>query len=583
MKTIRHKLFTAFIIVSVSMNLTGHLHAEETRPNGADGTQSGAFGICNSAEGGGDYPRYFPEMRKAGVTIVRGFPEWQSLQPKKGEWKFEHADNLLKCAAENNLEILGTFGYLTEWSSSGGTRTFPVKDMQYWRDYVRGCVSRYHDRIKYWGVYNEFQGFSKNGTPKDYVKLLRDAYTEAKKIDPTVRIGLATSSVDISFMEQVIKLGGADHFDWIDIHPYELQGAIAGGRESIFLQIMSNFRKMLKRHNQREDIEVLVGEVGAHVVTPEDEARQADMLVKTYVLCLAQGIKKAFWFEARGPYNMGLIRSDKEWTKRPAYFALKNMTDKLSKAPKSLGWLDLTGKSYGFVFDGRSGPVLVTWAMTDEGDTVQLDTGVTVTDILGESKLVKAGENIALSRAPVFVTGLSEKLSSLSKANSSKAFPWISDYSKAKTVSCRMGAANAEMGLMLNDGWDGLTVLEILKDGSYARRTNKKDRIEYMYFDVDDSYVAAGDHELKITFTARAFDLKRGASCNITYESTNKYRDTAEYWKLPQKPGWHTFTFKLSDANFGNNWGWNFRLRICGSPGDVLVQKVSVKRIGKKN
>ena len=236
--------------------------------------QGGAFGICNSAEGRREHPRYFPEMRKAGVTIVRGFPEWQSLQPKQGEWNFETADKELACATENGIEILATFGFLTKWASSGGTRTFPIKDMQYWRDYVKGCINRYHDRITYWGVYNEFQGFSKNGTAKDYVKLLVDAYDVAKAIDPGVKIGLATSSVDISFLEEVINIGGADHFDWIDIHPYELQSAIASGREYVFLQIMSNIRKMLKRHNQREDIEIVVGEIGSRIKKQGDEARQ---------------------------------------------------------------------------------------------------------------------------------------------------------------------------------------------------------------------------------------------------------------------------------------------------------------------
>ncbi|MBN2713249.1 MAG: hypothetical protein JXR97_12585, partial [Planctomycetes bacterium] len=400
------KLMVAMVMLGQFM-VPGVLHAEDAQaPATTEAkpySENGAFGFCNSAEGRKDHARYIPEMRKAGATFLRGFPEWQTMQPEKGGWNFKEADAEVKCAEDSGVEILATFGFLTKWASSGGTRTFPIKDMQYWRDYVKGCVERYHDRIKYWGVYNEFQGFSKNGTPKDYMLMLCDAYDEAKKIDPTVKIGLATSSVDISFMEQVIKLGGADHFDWIDIHPYELQGAIANGREYIFLNIMSNIRKMLKAHNQRDDIEVMVGEMGHAVKSKADEPKQADMLVKSYTLCLAQGIRRAFWFEARGPYKMGLIRSDKEWTKRPAYDALKVMTDTLGLDPKYTGWLNPTGKSYGFVFAGEGAPVLVTWAMTNEGDKLKFDPDVTVRDIYGKTSEAKAGQDVALTRAPVYI------------------------------------------------------------------------------------------------------------------------------------------------------------------------------------
>ena len=48
------------------------------------------------------------------------------------------------------------------------------------------------------------------------------------------------------------------------------------------------------------------------------------------------------------------------------------------------------------------------------------------------------------------------------------------------------------------------------------------------------------------------------------------------------KKGWQTYAFKLTDANFANNWGWNFRIRMCGSPGDIWVKEVSVKRNGAK-
>ena len=543
----------------------------------------GAFGVCNSAEGRAAFPKYFPILREAGVTVFRGFPEWQSLQPTPDTWNFDFADKLVASAKENDIEILATFGFLTKWASSGGTRTFPIKDMKHWRAYVKKCVERYHKDITYWGVYNEFQGFSKNGTPKDYMQLLVDSYKVAKAVDPKVKIGLATSSVDISFLEEVIRLGGADHFDWIDIHPYELLGSIHNNREYVFLGIMDSLRKMLKKYKQRDDIEILAGEIGHHTKKNSDYVAQADTLVKAYVLGIAQGMKSLFWFEARGPYKMGLISNDDKWEKRPAYHAMQQLSNLLGTHPEYLGWYNPTGNSYGFLFKGATQPVLVMWSMTPKGDALTFETKIVHSGMNTAQNELAGGAELSLTKDPTYISGLSANLINQIKANKEKAFPWIRDYSDAEKVVCRMGAANTELGLMLNDKGDGLTVLEIMQDGSYARRTNKRGRKNYMYFDVDDSYAAAGDHEIEITITARAADPKRGAAMNLTYESTNKYRDTKQSFQLPKNSNeWQDYTFKLSDANFGNSWGWNFRIRVAGSPGDVLVQQVAVKRISAK-
>ena len=75
---------------------------------------------------------------------------------------------------------------MASWASAdGGTRAFPIKDMQFWRDYVEGVVSRYHEDVRYWEVWNEFNGsFATNGSPRIYAEMVRDAYTTARKIDP---------------------------------------------------------------------------------------------------------------------------------------------------------------------------------------------------------------------------------------------------------------------------------------------------------------------------------------------------------------------------------------------------------------
>jgi hypothetical protein len=439
--------------------------------------------------------------------------------------------------------------------------------------------------VQYWEVYNEFNSpaFARNASVKDYAEMVRQAHEVAHKVDPGCKIGIGCADVDISFLEQVIAQGAADRVDFVNVHPYSLMGAVMAGRETVFLQLTANLRKMLGKCKQRADMPLWVSEIGVPSVDrPEPEKKQAEAIVKAYVLCLAQGIDRVFWFEGRGPAygpggDFGIIRGD--WTKRPSYEALRRLASLLGPRPECLGWLNPTGQSYGFVFRGTTSPVLVTWAASPKGDTLRCPAELSVIDLTGQA--TKADRDVALTTAPVFVTGLPEKWVAEARANHDQPFPWLKDYSKVESVCCRMGAANVESGLAQNDGGDGKTVVALV-DGEYARRTDRANKCYYLYFDVDDSYGSVGDSQIEITVVAKRSDPATGGGCTLCYESARGYRQVGEWWTIPAEPGWHEHTFKVADANFANNWGWNFRIDVVSSPADIWVKEVTVKRIGPK-
>lgn len=119
-------------------------------------------------------------------------------------------------------------------------------------------------------------------------------------------------------------------------------------------------------------------------------------------------------------------------------------------------------------------------------------------------------------------------------------------------------------------------------DGIHARRTDKANKMNYIYFDVDDCYASVGDAELDITLVARRVDAAAGGGCNLLYESATGYGRSADWWTIPPESGWHRHTFRLKDANFANNWGWNFRIDAVSSPGDIWLKKAAVRRLGPK-
>jgi hypothetical protein len=117
------------------------------------------WGIATGAEWLGDYPKFNPLLNEAGVRWLRGFSMWQGIEPKQGEWNWTKTNALVANARANNIHLTAPLAYLAPWASAhGDSRKFPIKDMQYWRDFVAGVVTRYHNDIKYWEIWNEFNG-----------------------------------------------------------------------------------------------------------------------------------------------------------------------------------------------------------------------------------------------------------------------------------------------------------------------------------------------------------------------------------------------------------------------------------------
>src|SRR5947209_5584973 len=59
------------------------------------------WGVASGAEWFSAYPIFNPMLKQAGVRWLRGFYEWQIIQPKHGSWNFTLPDRLLNNAQAN--------------------------------------------------------------------------------------------------------------------------------------------------------------------------------------------------------------------------------------------------------------------------------------------------------------------------------------------------------------------------------------------------------------------------------------------------------------------------------------------------
>ena len=553
-------------------------------------TRASPWGFGSSAEWLMDgHARFLPLMRDAGIHWFRFGPDWSAVQPRHGEFDFNYPDTVIAEANKNNIHVSGVFAYLAPWASSKNTAVdFPIKDIQYWRDFVEAMVRRYPN-VTHWEVWNEFNStaFSRNATPADYAELVREACKVAKKANPNVKIGISCANFAVPWFDAVIK-AGCGPFDFIAIHPYENIGEVVHGGEAGYLSMAKTLREMLAANKLNAKMPLWITELGVQAPVQPDAEKdqiQADTIIKAYALSFAQGFERVCWFEARGPNyghgtDHGIIRQD--WTLRPAYTALMTMTKLLGPTPLYQGWLNPAKDGYAFAFrtSGNGSPVIVAWAPPGRVLEAGFPERLHLIRQDGSVETVNANQKIQLTQSPVFLrlpSGSSATASfTAAKGNMDKPFPWGNDYANAREVSCRLGAENIDNGLQLvqsNTRPDQVGV-EPCRRPDFA----SGDHGRYMQFRINPGFCGFNDRAFDITVVARCLPGKP-TGFKLSHESTTGYTDSPGGWKnIPDDGRWHELTWSIDNAGFVGAWGWNFRTDAIGAPAECYIREVRVRK-----
>ncbi|HEY1188406.1 MAG TPA: hypothetical protein VGE74_12210 [Gemmata sp.] len=536
------------------------------------------WGVSSSASAYRDHTEWFPKMAEAGVNTVRLFPEWRTFEPKKGEWKWDAGDILVKSAADNKLELNAVL--MGSAHGAKGGHTFPVDHLDDWSNYVSAVVGRYKPHVRYWEVWNEGNGGFNDGkhTTADYAKLAVATYAAAKKADPNARVGLSVASFDAPYLHQtalaMAQAGKPNSFDYLCIHPYEIADGLADPDGEVpFLWMSKLLRDGLKTSApERAGAEIWVTEIGhrieskkGHTVTERDAAKA---LAKLYTMSLAQGIAKVQWFEARDPVgeDAGFGLLNRAGTPRASYGAFKALVSALGPKPVYRGWLALGqgGRGYGFVFEGKGGPVLVAWMPAGRNDkSVTFGADATVTDIVdGTVAKRAANQPIELTDTPVLVTGIPADIVKQAEANATKNFPWGGAHSGAKVVSCAPGAPEPQSGIAQVRRGSCPTVR--FPDGSTGILV-PGDITHPVSFYVHPSFASFTTKEYYVRATVRRV-AAGNVGMNLLYEVADSqgrspYVNTGTWFGATKGDGWQTHTWRVSGACFSKMWGYDFTLR----------------------
>lgn len=522
--------------------------------------------------------RWIPQMAAIGIKSHRTCNTgWSALEPEEGKWSWDTLDRQMSYLESQHITFGGILAGSPNWNTKDKPGTLPVNNLSGWSKYVSEVVKHAQGRIKYWEVWNEPpNGTGRDQTAADYAKIVITAYKAAKSADPGCSIGLAAKSVHVNYLEQAIKAGAKDHFDYLTLHPYEVLNGIADnlGTEPIFMHIVPTVRKMLAAQNPaRLNVPIIFTELGSDVRKGADN--QAHALVKAYTMGIAQGVASIQWFEGMDGDSGPLGLLDAKANPRPSYTAMAQMIQHLGQRPNYLGWVLLNERDYGFVFAGTKRNVLVTWAHKGASDHVAFGQAMQIVDPL-TGKTTNA-ETCELTIAPILVVDPPSALVLKAQKNKAKPLSWGGDYFSAKSVSVKMGERNIEEGLHTMSG-DALAEAVVAYGGSARAGSVPGGNV----FIVDPEFLSYTSTPIEITAVIRRNEANDNAGFKLIYESTNGFKTAGAWFTIPDNKEWHTARWTINDPEFVNMWGFNFSLESDGNVyNKYYIQSVTVTKLDR--
>lgn len=170
--------------------------------------------------------------KAAGIAWIRIDVDWSVIEASKGKFSYGDLDRVVNYAAASGLSVLATIGSTPGWANKNKGRNHPADNAADWKGFVSRTVSRYKNKVKYWGIWNEpnlkiFFALGKDQFVARVllpgVQALRAADPAAFVVGPELSHKTETGSEWYFWMKYILDNAGG-HFDVISHHLYEDRG-----------------------------------------------------------------------------------------------------------------------------------------------------------------------------------------------------------------------------------------------------------------------------------------------------------------------------------------------------------------------
>lgn len=167
--------------------------------------------------------------------VVELFP-WAYIEPRRGEFDWQHPDTVIRDASLQGLEVIARLDFVPAWARPAGStpRLLPEASFPDYANFVAEFAHRYRDAVRFFIIWNEpntsFEWGFRPVSVASYVELLAMSAESIRHAHPSPVIlpaGLAPTLErselaleDLSFLQQMYDHGAARYFDALCAHAY---------------------------------------------------------------------------------------------------------------------------------------------------------------------------------------------------------------------------------------------------------------------------------------------------------------------------------------------------------------------------
>ena len=343
-------------------------------------------------------------MKQCGAGYVRSGLEYSNFVPNKsGVLHPKYIDSMYITLRERHLNSLSLV--------CGSGRKRPLTDTAWYSNYFTYIVKRYTRQITYWEILNEVDMEKKvSDIPAKYAELLRISRDVTARIDTTDKIVFSgVCKIPEAFLREVAKYDVADCFDIMNFHSY-------ASPENLPEQF-SQLQQLMHEFGWNKP--VWITECGMSTLKDKwhrpwwvhTEAEQAKRLPRIYLISMAYGIDKVFWYNSRAreanPYgneeHFGLWHHD--MSPKPAataYATLTTMCPTGSTRPQ----LEIKNKAYMASWQRPDGSkVWAIWATKTKTVDCSIKGVPQVVNHLGQPVSVKSTTSLTIGPELMYITG----------------------------------------------------------------------------------------------------------------------------------------------------------------------------------
>ncbi len=183
----------------------------------------------------------FEMVREMGASYVVEFFPWAYIERQKGDFDWQHADEMVDHARAQGLTVIARMGFVPPWARPPNTSVNYLDENNYtdFADFVAAFADHFQGRVDYLIIWNEpnvsFEWGQRPVSPDEYTDLLKVVYPRVKQANPDVKIlagALAPNLAppnstdamnDLEYLDRMYQAGAADYFDILSVHSYGWQ------------------------------------------------------------------------------------------------------------------------------------------------------------------------------------------------------------------------------------------------------------------------------------------------------------------------------------------------------------------------